>query len=122
MNAHPGLIDWIDGPDTGLSSMALAMLLGFGKQPSRPGHPLDPDDFGRCERLLRAVPTLRPLLPAMKPVSPIWAQLVDHWDELVQLGDNECPGMMTSSHARGTAPAMYARMRELITAGREAAA
>lgn len=44
--------------------------------------PCDPDDFRRCYLLLKAVPQWKMKLHLMKPVSPTWSKLVDNWDKL----------------------------------------
>jgi hypothetical protein len=116
--AGMGLAAWLASDDTGLSSRVmarrLAPLAGLAvriPQAARAdsaAHPHDPGDFGRCLRLLEAVPELRPHLPAMAGVSPIWAALVGAWGELEALYREELPA--------GTAPRTYRRMRELIEA------
>lgn len=89
-DAHPGLVEWLARGDRGLSSKAIVeqLVLGGGNI----AHPYDPGDFRRCEMLLRAVPTLRPLLPRMAEVSPEWARLVKRWPDIVYALDSECPG------------------------------
>lgn len=108
-----GLTAWLESDDTGMSSRymacALATLTGLqqavyvsndGTIPS----PRDPDDFGRCVRLLDAVPELREHIPALKDGhGPAWAGLVAAWDELEALYREELPS--------GKAPRLYERMR-----------
>lgn len=80
--AHPGLVEWLAGHDRGISSNAMVTRM-TGIQASNRGRmypPSDAPDFGRCFRLLEAVPTLRPLLGEMRDVSTTWARLVDGWD------------------------------------------
>lgn len=48
-------------------------------------HPSDPDDFGRCYKLLQAVPQWKTQLHEMSAVSPVWARLVDNWDKLTEM-------------------------------------
>lgn len=45
-------------------------------------HPLDPSDFNRCYKLLKAVPQWRERITEMRKVSPVWERLVDNWDKL----------------------------------------
>ena len=52
------------------------------------------------------MPDYRARLHEMAAVSPQWTALVDHWDELAALYDNEVRS--------GRAPRCYARMRELL--------
>ncbi|MFA5376052.1 MAG: hypothetical protein WC455_09935 [Dehalococcoidia bacterium] len=99
---------WLAGADTGLSSKALACRLS-GIPYAERDHPWDPDDIGRCFRFLDRFPELKSHLYIMKDVSPVWERLVDHWDELRALWDEESP--------TGKGPKLYNRMKELITDG-----
>jgi hypothetical protein len=105
---------WLAHGERGLSSEAIvAHLTGVpvGRQQGRyPDHPYDPDDFRRCELLLRSYPLARLTFPSMRSASPTWAALVDVWDELIALADEEAPGWIDG---KGSAPKMYARMREI---------
>jgi hypothetical protein len=56
---------------------------------SRGDHPWDLGDFGRCERLLDAVPLARLAFPLMTDVSPQWAALVPVWDEIATLAKTD---------------------------------
>lgn len=109
-----GLAAWLRSDDTGRSSELMAATLSpIAQGRPRPcifadpdDHPHDPDDLGRCIRLLEAVPELRPHVPHMAEVSPVWAALVGRWDELEVLYREEAPS--------GKAPRCYALMRSLI--------
>lgn len=100
-----GLVAWLDSDDTGLSSRFMAMYLS-SRLCNEIHWPHDPDDFGRCYRLLQAVPELRDRLPYLENASVQWAALVKHWSELESLWVEESPA--------GAAPKLYARMRELL--------
>lgn len=50
-----------------------------------PSHPSDPDDFKRCYKLLQAVPQWKSKLGELKKLSPVWERLVDHWDKLTEM-------------------------------------
>lgn len=101
-------IAWVTNGDTGISSMAIwAVMMGrpaerrhFGNTPS------DPSDFGRCYRLLKVMPSWRARLPEVAAKFPTWAPLVEAWDELTALYEEELP--------KGRAPKLYARMQELL--------
>lgn len=95
---HGDYREWMAGPDTGMSSMALCRkLAGITKRaplessikttservPSSP-IPVDADDFGRCHRLLHAIPGWRARIGEMRGEGQ-WAPLVDAWDELERL-------------------------------------
>lgn len=105
---------WLAGGERGLSSECMVSTL-TGVPVSRFGStsdfPRDPSDLVRCEKLLRTVPLARPYLPTMATVSDTWAALVEHWDELVGLIEEEVPGAFGG--AEGMAPRAYERMREL---------
>lgn len=112
------LMAWLIQGDTGLSSKCLAAtIMSNGKTANIKAyeasqHPLDGSDLNRCVKLLRQVPEMREHLSIMRPVSKYWEVLVDHWDELEELLDNELiankkPG---SSSLKGST---YKRMKEL---------
>lgn len=102
------IAQWLVGRDTGSSSKAIVAELN-GAMTSPDDHPHDPDDLGRCIRLLELMPEYRIRLREMRGVSPMWRNLVDQWDELVRLYHEELP--------TGKAPKCYDFMRELIQAG-----
>lgn len=109
---------WLATGAHGLSSEALfTMTVGLDirgdhEHGRSPRHPYDPDDFQRCERMLRAVPEARANLHAAR-VTPEWTALIDHWDEIVALMEQEVPGVFDGPPKRGMARQSYARMKEL---------
>lgn len=104
---------WLRGTDTGMSSLTLFCALAEGdvlaearsKMRFSPSIPYDPDDFGRCHRLLEAVPEWRGRLHEVAAKHQQWAKLVEAWPELTALYLEELP--------TGRAPRLYARMNEL---------
>lgn len=113
MALKESLYEWLAGRDTGLSSRAILAwmerdLTVASMNGNRFPYPEDPDDLGRCIRLLNIEPAYRERIAEMAAISPQWARLVDHWDELEKLYYDEVP------NHRGLAPRCYARMRELI--------
>lgn len=100
---------WLYGPDVGCSSLTIFSVLN-----SR-GHsmnsqwrldiPHDPDDFGRCYRLLNAIPGWRERLPEVAAKYPRWKPYVAAWEELTRLFEEESPS--------GKCPKLYQRMQEL---------
>ena len=70
--------------------------------------PWDPSDFRRCHLLLELFPEWRSRLPEVAAKLPKWKPLVDAWDELEALYAEEI------TRKDGTAPKLYARMKELL--------
>ena len=74
-------------------------ILVFALKPGeKTCHPADPDDFRRCYLLLETVPEWKDKLHLMKEVSPVWEKLVDNWDQLTlmlqeQMGTGQPNGM-----------------------------
>jgi len=102
--------DWLNGPDTGLSSRALLATIDgsrfSGREADRHAHPHDPDDLGRCIRMLDALPELRTALPSASAMSSEWAALVAAWDEI--------EGLYREEFASGCAPRCYERMKAIL--------
>ena len=98
------LAAWLAGPDTGMSSKAMALMLNGIPSPEKDS-PWDPDDIGRCFRFLDRFPDLKAHMDRVRPLSPMWSRLIDHWDELRALWDEESP--------TGRYPKLYNRMKEL---------
>ncbi len=101
-----GLAKWMKSDDTGLSSRFMAAVLSGIQMVPEKHHPHDPSDFGRCYRLLEAVPELRGKMDRMKETSQQWKALVENWAELESLYVEE--------FHTGNAPKLYARMQELL--------
>jgi hypothetical protein len=111
--ADGDVIGWLTNGDTGISSETIWSVL-TGRRISR-AHwradiPQDPDDFGRCYRLLKIAPSWREHLSEVAAKYPEWTRLVEAWDELTALYEEELPS--------GRAPRLYARMRQLIDEAR----
>ena len=70
--------------------------------------PYDTSDFRRCHLLLELFPEWRARLPEVAEKFPKWKPLVDAWDELEALYAEEI------NRKDGTAPKLYARMKELL--------
>lgn len=83
MNVPNAALEWVSSSDTGISSLTIFRVLSGGIAGNRNEHvPRDFADFGRCYRLLNAVPEWRPRIPEMAAVSTQWAQLAARWAEL----------------------------------------
>lgn len=105
---HERYYDWADGPDSGISSKTIVQTITGARVLGtwQPGAPRDPDDFGRCSRLLALFPELRTRLHVVADqLGGEWRALVEHWDELEALYQQELPA--------GKAPRLYKLMHEL---------
>lgn len=103
-------LEWIAGADTGASSTAIwAHMMGTK---SEGAYPFDPDDFGRCYRLLLRVPEWRNRISEMSKYSKVWTRLAAAWDELTTLYELEV-GTGADRYFGKRAPRLYARMIEL---------
>lgn len=104
-------LEWLYGTDTGISSLTIFATLteknGRAAQAQlrgRTSEPLDPDDFGRCRRLLALFPAWRARLGEVAMASPEWTALVREWDMIDALYAEEEP--------TGRAPKCYALMQK----------
>lgn len=95
---------WIKNGDTGISSETIWSVLS-GHPVRRTGVPWDPADFGRCYRLLKAIPGWRGRLSEVASRHHDWKPLIEAWDELTALYEEELP--------KGKAPKLYERMQAL---------
>jgi len=77
-------IQWIATGEKGSSSMTMWNCL-IGNKDFPVNHPCDPDDFSRCYKLLEAVPEWKAELHKLKTLSWPWSNLVDNWDKLTEM-------------------------------------
>lgn len=107
--------DWLRNGERGISSEAIVTHLTGVHVGSYYSHdyPHDPDDFRRCELLLRAVPEARECFAALADKGVVWSGLAAAWDELVALGESEVPGAFDGGRVGGSAPKMYAHMAQI---------
>lgn len=85
VKVHRKLLQWLAGPETGLSSEAMAYcVLGIQRSDYFDGteHPIDPSDFNRCLLLVHKVPEVRNYFDKIAALSPQWKTLIEKWDEL----------------------------------------
>ena len=103
--------EWAIGRDTGTSSMTIYSAI-TGRKVDRLDIPYDPDDFGRCYRLLKLFPSWRAELPKVADVCPKWKPYVEAWDELTAMF--EAAGWHDETKKpKGDGGRMYNRMKEL---------
>jgi len=107
-------IEWLLSGDTGVSSKTIFAVM-TGSDMKGADVPHDPDDFGRCYRLLSHFPEWKTRLSEVAAKFPIWGPMVAAWEELAALYEKE-----TKNHC-GVAPKLYDRMKTLIDEGRLAA-
>ena len=76
---------WALGPDTGVSSEAIAR--GYLSQHPQPWYemPRDDNDFGRCYRLVRSIPQCREGVAVNAQAGGAWRLLHEDWDKLCSL-------------------------------------
>ena len=99
MNTNDQLVKWFVTDDAGTSSRAIAaQLSGNGSDSKWSDYPCDAGDFGRCYRLLKAVPSFRPRIGEMASRSPQWTVLTEHWDELERLYETDEDAFRSSLH------------------------
>ena len=106
-------LQWLLGCDTGTSSKTICAVMVGEKTPYYCGDvPGDPDDFGRCYRLLKLIPTWRDRLQEVADRKKEWGPLVREWALLERMYEQERTGL-------GCTPNMlYKAMQELIEEGR----
>jgi len=98
-------IGWLRSWDTGASSLTIFHFMTGGIYGAlRVDIPHDPDDFGRCHRLLKTFPEWRVRLDEMKRI-PDWVPFVEAWAEFERLFELEAP--------TGTCPQLYEAMQVL---------
>jgi hypothetical protein len=81
---------WAVNGEHGISSKTMfnRLIYGLNVRPltnSYQGTPSDPDDFKRCYKLIQAVPQWKNRLGELKSLSPVWSKLVDNWDKLTEM-------------------------------------
>lgn len=101
--------EWLHSWDTGIASKTLCAFFTGGSIPiADRGVPHDPDDFGRCYRLLAKFPEWKLRFPQFVAKHPEWTALVANWEHLEKLYEEELP--------TGSAPKLYDFMKALVPA------
>jgi hypothetical protein len=105
--AH-GPEEWLRGRDTGTSSLTIyAAMMNAPSPHDRYDVPHDPDDFGRCYRLLNLFPDWKMRLGEVGTRFLIWRPFVREWNKLTEMYETA----LASKTNR--APEMYKFMQEL---------
>jgi hypothetical protein len=102
------IMTWIRGHDIGISSETIWEYMTGLPLYTLHGRsvPLDPDDFGRCYRLLKLAPAWVERLPELAARYPEWGPMVREWARMTALYEEEAPS--------GRCPKLYALMDELL--------
>lgn len=107
------LAEWFARGAVGMSSETMAkQFLGTEVTDLDYGHPHDAFDFRRCCLLLEWVPSLRHRLDELRGLSPIWSGLVEDWENLEALLEEEAPGWRFSSPST-RCPRLHARLKTI---------
>jgi hypothetical protein len=102
---------WLEQGERGLSSETMfTRFTGIELDGNRDA-PADGDDFRRCRLLLDQVPEFQAKLHLMKDVSKEWHGLVDSWQELCDVMDDEAPDWRKRE---GTSRRLNAKMQEFL--------
>lgn len=77
---------WFSNAERGMSSETMWHCF-MGLKPARICYPHDPSDFSRCYKLLEAVPEWksRAYMNRLKNLSTEWRNLVDNWEKLTKM-------------------------------------
>lgn len=77
---------WMANGERGMSSEAMWRCFMNDRNGGN-SHPHDPDDFKRCYKLLECVPEWKEKhnLRKLKRLSQQWSNLVDNWDKLTEM-------------------------------------
>ena len=94
---YRALAEWALSGSTGASASAIARHMVGAPHDGYANHPVDGGDFGRCERLLDAVPGFRDRLHEMATVTEYWAALVPRWAEIKAAHEEWLPGYMNAA-------------------------
>lgn len=101
---------WMANGERGMSSETMWNCF-MGNIKFRINHPHDPDDFSRCYKLLKHVPEWKNKMYRLKPLSKAWSNLVDNWDKLTEMYEQNVREEWKNSKKIG----MYDLMQKLTT-------
>jgi len=80
------ITEWLASGTTGESAKSIAAQLA-DREKQMGAYPRDEGDFGRCQRLLDMVPSLRRRMSLMAEVNAYWRALLPAWDVIAASGD-----------------------------------
>ncbi len=84
------VLEWWCSGDNGISSEAIVFVMcGVDPKTILDNHftpyPYDSDDFGRCYRLLHAIPEWKGRIKEMACLGKVWGKIADVWPKLGEL-------------------------------------
>ena len=97
--------NWLVSNDTGLSSETMAAVALGATTLKNMNAPHDAADFGRCYRLVKAVPEIRASFPRLARRCKAFAGILKEWDSLVAIYERDLK--------KGESPELYARIKHL---------
>jgi len=80
---------WWKGTDTGVSSKTIFWVMTTNSPFNAASIPHDPDDFGRCYRLLDKFPQWKKKLDLVSSFHPEWKPFIENWSKLIELYEEE---------------------------------
>lgn len=101
------LNDWLECDDVGASSKYMASVMS-GAFNAPHAYPRDPDDFGRCIRLVDSVVMLGLPVSTMAGHGPEWAAVAKNWDAWSELYISEQYAELYSAMRAAYAPGAQA--------------
>ncbi len=113
MELNDKILQWFITGETGISSEAIACKMSGMNNDRTYTHPLDPDDFKRCLKLVNRIPEIRTRLDEMRSVSPYWNALIEHWKEVEDSFMSEVPEWLTGHEYHKKATQTYALMEKI---------
>lgn len=100
----PALGNWLAGDDVGTSSRTM-VAIALGATEGDFDAPHDPSDFGRCYRLVKAVPAIRESFLTISMRVPAFLRILHNWDELCTIYVRDLNS--------GKSSELYQRIKEL---------
>ncbi|WP_124829234.1 MULTISPECIES: hypothetical protein [unclassified Burkholderia] len=96
------IVRWYIAGDTGVSSESMVAVVARAKSLAHElDAPYDPADFGRCYRLVKAVPEIRGRFSDIAAAIPTFKGILDNWNQLVAIYERDLPtGKSTELHQR----------------------
>lgn len=109
-----GALEWLRTGEHGTSSIfVFQTATGYRMRDCRQGaYPRDPSDLWRCRALLGTSAVVRAGFAKLAHEGPVWRALVQRWDELCALMDEEAPDRKAG---KGSAPNTYALLKEIAS-------